>query len=195
MGYDFLGTMGASQWNRLSSFTSTHIVEMEPTSIYTKHLAAEVKKAQKTQADLKKASDDNFAGFLGDYAFEKDRIPRDTIQYRYNLSDGDTAVLVQTVKTILKPILKRKKDNLEYRYKKFLDLEEQIGLRLNDILGNDNQLPLKDSIPLVMSQIETHFVDGFHTHNLSVDGEKTDKQGMTVHGVTTLKVDQEKTLL
>lgn len=194
MGYDFLGTFGLSQWNKMVDFSTTHLTELAPSSTYTRHLAAEAKRAQRTQADLKKASE-NFAGFLGDYAFQKDFIPRDNQQYRYALDDADTAVLVQAVKNVMKPILKRKKDNLEYRYKKFVDLEEQIGLKLNDIIGNTEQRPLQDTLVEVMAAVDRHFVDGLHTHNLSVDGEKTDKQGMVVHTVTTLKVNNDVPLV
>lgn len=194
MGYDFLGTFSFKQWEKLVSFSLNHLSEMSPTGDYARHLAAEVKRAQRTQSDLKKASG-NFAEFLGDYTFNKELIPRDNPQYRYSLDDADTAVLVQLLKNKMKPILKRKKDNLEYRYKKFIDLEEQLGLKLNDIIGNESQLPLEDTLLDVINSIERHFVDGKHTHNLAVDGEKTDTQGMIIHSTTTLRVEEENTLL
>ena len=195
MGYDFLGTINQDQWAKLKAFTQTHSAEMGIDGLYLKHIAAELKKIQKTQADIKRSSL-TFNSFIGDVPFDKELTVKDGTNYRYNLADGDTGYLVNILKETMKPVLKRKKDNIEYRYKKFLDLEEQYGIKLNNLTGlGVAQGGFQVAVENTMAEVETHFVDGLHGHNAPREGSRTNAKGQTVHSPDTIRVDQEATVM
>lgn len=165
MAYDFLGTMTLGQWMKLKSFCDYHIQqigltsESEQASPYVKHLIAEIAKANKTLQDLENVSQNYFANYSGDFSY-KEELDQPESKIRYNLSDSDTSVLVSDIKKVNLPFIKRKKENIEYRIKKFRDLVDQLQIKLSHILT------ITDKYAGWVTAIETQFVDGLHTTNL-----------------------------
>lgn len=178
MGYDFLGTMGLTQWNKLKDFSVYHVTEHagEDTK-YVRHLVAEIIRAERLLKDLETASG-NFNNFVGDVAYNPN-LSKPVSGLVFNLSDSDTAVLVNDMKMLMKPILKRKKDNIEYRVKKARDLIEQLSQKA--YLWIQGQEVIAD----LVSTVNIHFTDDAHKHNLS-KGEMMDAQGHIKHNVVSL---------
>ena len=173
MGYDFLGTMGLNQWNKLKAFTDAHIEELAgEDSAYVKHLFAEIIKSERLLVDLQIANV-NFANFEGDVAFRQE-MEKPVGGPVFNYGDSDTSVYVSDIKDLLKPLFKRKKDNLEYRIKKARDMVEQLSIRASLWMQG---LELADAR---INRINNHFKDGLHKHNLT-QGDIFDAHGNVKH--------------
>lgn len=141
MGYDFLGTMNLTQWSKIKGFTENTVAEVCPNleplegggtglvdTPYSRHLKAERAKFIKTQAQIDECTQ-TFNGFKGDYDFLKEEEPTNA-NIRMNYDDAAAGTLVARMKEFQLPQLKRHKDNLEYRFKKFIDLEDQYDNRI-----------------------------------------------------------------
>lgn len=196
MGFDFLGTLNRSQFDVLSGFIFSiqqlvlekHSPEDE-FSIYVKHLQAELSKANLIYMQLEHAVQD-FSGFMGDDQILKGRIDTSGVNMRVKnrLDDGDTAYNVDRLKNPVRQIIKRKKDNLEYRIKKYYDLIDQLELKvayfLDYVQTSDNFL----------NGVVEHFGDNLHAHNVSEEDRRT-ADGLVQHVPTTLVIDNKNSNL
>lgn len=192
MGYDFLGTMGRDQWLRLKAFTETSVIDIlgpeptdgseRPTSKYLLNLQAEIKKAELGLVELDKAVS-NFNNFKGDAAFVKEKEPPKP-SLRFELADADTAQIVSYLKQFQFPQIKRKKDNLEYRVKKYLDLLDQLERRLLVLATIDER------VTGWLDIVERHFSSAFHRHNLK-RGETLNSQGYIEHTTPSVVVENQ----
>lgn len=143
MGYDYLGTMSRSQWNKMKSFllSALEIIEQKydpddntltiDDAIFIRRLKSELVQANREFVLLEQCAA-RFNNFRGDVPFQKEEVVGDirTSRSRFNLDDGDTAYNVQKMKDPIRLMFKRKKDNLEYRLKKVYDLIDQLELRV-----------------------------------------------------------------
>lgn len=162
MGYDFLGTFTPSQWREMNNFLQTTIDTFEERfdpndemTIYLKHLLAEVSKAR-IEFELIERALTNYANFRGDVEIQKD-VYRAPPRMRFKLSDGDTAYHMSMMKNTLRQVFKRKKDNLEYRYKRIFDLVEQMEDKFTEHTHMRNQYNFHSEF--INSQLDDHFSD------------------------------------
>ena len=163
MGYDFLGTMNLNQWAKIRDFTNNSLKEMAAdvatTTAYERHLQAEQIKAARTLEQLEVAAT-VFNNFMGDFPLDKEVQPKFP-SYRMNYDDGMAGVFVSKIKDFQLAALKRQKDNIEYRIKKYWDLEDQYSNRLTTLNV------LSDNAAKWMSSIEQMFSNPLYRHNLT----------------------------
>lgn len=193
MGYDILGTFSREQWNTLRNFFRATLQtfeekyrETDERSIYLKHLLAEIAKAQIEFDHLERALA-NFSDFKGDFPVKKElqvSAPK-SLPVRFRLSDIDTAYTVSLMKSPIRQVIKRQKDNLEYRFKKIFDLIDQLENKFN-IHSNYREI-----FEANVGIIEVQFTDGFHTHNLRED-EVFNQDGFIDHGLDGTNMDREQ---
>ncbi len=189
MGYDFLGTMHREQWDKLTAFIKNvqnlaleKHKDTDDFSIYVKHLQADYIRANITYNQLVRAAED-FSGFMGDNDLTQDRIATEGTQMRtkFRLADSDVAYSVDQLKRPIRQILKRKKDNLEYRIKKYYDLIYQLIDKIvyfQDYLATTN---------IFIADVNTYFDDQFHKHSLSEE-QQSNQYGLIEHFNTESRV-------
>lgn len=185
MGYDYLGTLNRDRWNKLYAFllSANDFIESgsDQESSFIKHIKAEIAKSTH-ELKLLEIANVNFYEFSGDQILKKDIHEVKNI-YRLKLGDGDTAEEVSQVKTPLRMMFKRKKDNMEYRIKKAYDLIDQLEIKLS------YYSQYEDLVYELREIIETHFSDGLHFHNTSEDDGLYTEDGYIQHGVISSSVD------
>ena len=192
MAYDFLGTMGRSQWLLLRAFAENTVLDVlgptpedgsdrEVTGLML-NLQASICKVEKGLAELDKASL-NFNGYQGDQPFLKEQEPTKP-RLRHKLSDADTSQVMVYLKRFQIPQLKRKKENIEYRVKRYLDVLDQLERRLVLLSEIDTR------VEKWLSTVETHFNSPLHTHHLK-RGEILNDQGYIDHTRVSLVVENK----
>jgi hypothetical protein len=141
MGYDWLGSMDLDQWKLIKEFTQNSVKEIgiesntvagglvvHSDSGYIKHLKAEKVKANVVLVELDKAVA-NFNNFVGDVPFQsEEEVAKQALSL--NKNDTNSSVVMYDMKDFQKQQLKRKKENLEYRIKKMLDLDDALGVKV-----------------------------------------------------------------
>lgn len=190
MAFDFLGTFSRVQYNDFFGFTNASRalisegrdstsgpinLDSSGRSPYIKHLQAEQTRANLQLAELEKANT-CFANFSGDYPFQKDQLDYKQ-RVTYALSDSDTSVLIYDLKDFQRRIIKRKKENIEYRIKKMRDYEDQVEKQLITYSG------LIEEVTRLDARVTNQFIDRNHA-NLSEDAMYDEFGRLTGHSPT-----------